>query len=146
MIELEVVTSIDREAIGARYFFLNNISIGRSLKCEVIIKDSKLTNVSLYMYISKDNKLFVKSHSDNKTYHVNTKKISGTKNINIGDQIQIGDTTLKIKNFVLAQEMHQDIDILFEKFKKQYPESIPLLKELQYELLFLQTVENKVVD
>lgn len=160
MLELEIINSPDKLQIGSTTFFSNEITIGKSKKCELTINDELIHQHHIKLSIV-EKKLFITaiigyesspiSSNDNVEMNepihflINKKKYSGKKMININDVIKLGNTEIITKAF--AEEKYLDFkEELTKNYKKIHDDNHyahNVLDALEKELLHLQIEANK---
>jgi len=149
MIELEFLQSPDEEILGPCLTHANSLIIGTSLDDDIIIFDQE---ISPHHYRLEVTEREISGDSRKFSFLCNSKKISGLVKHLAEDQITLGQTTFKIKNF----KYQEDPDSL-KSLQKQYqqtvqksPELAPILSALEQELLYLEHLHhqmpNKVVE
>lgn len=116
MINLKVLKSTDPNAEGTYEYQFDVLTLGRTEKNDLIIKDQLLPSIAL-MFIIEGNSLFVQTlHSDLFCF-INNKKMSGRKLLQAGDIVVLGSHSFEILGF---KKTDQTIDFgkLYENFMK----------------------------
>ncbi|MBF0297723.1 MAG: hypothetical protein HQK51_03330 [Oligoflexia bacterium] len=97
MIEINIISSPDEEAIGKYKYNKNFIKIGKS-SGDILITDPEIINSHLLLEISEEG-LMAKKNPKIANYLVNDKKTTGHKKIKFGDTIALGKTIIQILFF-----------------------------------------------
>ena len=131
MIYLEVEKSNDPLALGIYEFEFDQISIGRSIKNDLIFLDEELPrNFLLIKFVQ--GYLIVKNLTRLPFFFVNGKKVSGTLKINVNDTISFGQNQIRVIKFKLSNQPI-DFPVFYEKFHQEVP-------ELKFSLDFIEQV------
>lgn len=132
MIHLNVLTSIDPNAPGLYEFEYDVLSIGRSIKNDLILNEENVAKCALYLSI-ENNTLFIQTLSNSIFCLVNGKKISGKKRLDIGDKVEIGKSKIEIIQF---KKTNDDLNfgMLYENFLKKFPDHKYILEALDVEI------------
>lgn len=138
MIEIEILNSPDREALGIRKFNFDNIFLGQSNKNNMVIQDPKLGKCHLSIEIHSDG-ISCRSMAEN-IFFVEEKKMIGEKIFLPHSPIQIGDTIFKVLSFLKTPEIEAS-----QKFEENYsaimessPEIIDILDQLEDEIKIIE--------
>ena len=131
MIYLEVEKSNDSLTLGLYEFEFDQVSIGRSLKNDLIFLDQELPRNFLLIKFIQGN-LIVKNLTRLPFFFVNGKKVSGTLKINTDDTVSFGKNQIRIIKFKLSNQPI-DFPALYEKFDQEAP-------ELKFSLDFIEQV------
>ena len=92
MIKLEVIDSPDLLSLGVIELFFHHITIGRSLKNNIVFNDQSIQREHALLRISKRGLIIESQYS----FLLNDKKVSGTIVIKTNDTITIGASKFKI--------------------------------------------------
>ena len=138
MITIEITRSPDRDIINQFKYFRNEILIGSSESCDLVIKDSGISGTHFLMR-AKESGLFCRNYRENDFYLSNGKKISGSKMHKVDDVIEIGDTSIRIVAFELVtRDYKSEIRAKYEEIDIMMPETQGVLSELEKELIRLE--------
>jgi pSer/pThr/pTyr-binding forkhead associated (FHA) protein len=133
MIRFEVLESPSTDDIHEYAFYFPKFFIGRSKKCHFYLKDSYLEGIHMMVecrqggvQIKNVNALF---------YYINGKKIVGERLIQVGDIIEIGQTSVKLTVYS-ASTMNWPIKLeeKYDRFYEEASEYIELLEAVENEL------------
>lgn len=131
MIHIEVINSNDPLAVGVYDFEFNQITVGRSRKCDLIFNDSKLP--LQYLAIKTlQGQLVAQSKTREPFFFINGKKVSGTLKLKINDVIAFGSNEIRILDCRDSQEP-TDFSSAYDVFTKKSP-------ELKFALEFIEQV------
>lgn len=116
MINLKVLKSTDPNAEGTYEYQFDVLTLGRTEKNDLIIKDQLLPSIAL-MFIIEGNSLFVQTLHPDLFCFINNKKMSGRKLLQAGDIVVLGSHSFEILGF---KKTDQAIDFgkLYENFMK----------------------------
>lgn len=116
MINLKVLKSTDPNAEGTYEYQFDVLTLGRTEKNDLIIKDQLLPSIAL-MFIIEGNSLFVQTLHPDLFCFINNKKMSGRKLLQAGDIVVLGSHSFEILGF---KKTDQTIDFgkLYENFMK----------------------------
>lgn len=132
MIHLNILTSIDQNAPGLYEFEYDVLSIGRSLKNDLILIDEEIPKHAVFLVIEK-NSLFVQTISPSFFCLVNGKKLAGKKRLVLGDKLVLGRSTIEIKSFAKTASEFNFAE-LYQEFMKKYPQHKYILEALDSEI------------
>ena len=138
MLILEFTSSPDESILGDYLTHKKIFSIGRSRAVDVVILDPKLAKVELSVKLQHEG-IMIESKNE-EGFITNKKKILGGKIHAVGDEIQIGNTHFKIKEysppefFTYAEEIAKKI----EETIKQNDKLEEVFYFLEKELLSLE--------
>jgi pSer/pThr/pTyr-binding forkhead associated (FHA) protein len=140
MIHIEVLKSSIPDAIGLYEFEFDQLSVGRSKKCDLIFLDKGLPLEFLIIHYSSSH-LIVKSTTKDPAYYLNGKKVSGSLRIKPGDIISFGEQEIKI---VAAEKTKQDEDLsaVYEKFNQEAGELKFALEFIEETLVEMEEKQN----
>lgn len=138
MIEIEIVNSPDREALGIRKFYFDKIFLGLSNKNNLVIHDPKLGKCHLSIEIHP-NGISCRSVGEN-NFFIDEKKMLGEKKFLPHSAIQIGDTTFKVLTFFSTpkKEASQDFEDNYSTINESSPEIIDILDQLENEIKIIE--------
>ncbi len=136
MIHLNVTASHDVNAPGEYEFDFDVMSIGLSLRNDLIIKEKSLPQYAIILIVEKD-QLFLQTNTHDFFCHVNNTKLSGRKKLLIDDELRIGETIIKISNFKSTQPQ-ENFSLLYQKFIERFPKHQYLLDALNNEMEYLE--------
>jgi len=143
MIELKILNSCDHAVIGPYKSLKDVISIGRSFKNDIIIRDNELFPVHFYIKLSKDGLICWNAHEDG-DYLSNEKLYKGKKIHLKTDKLKIGTTLFEITDY--AMEEREDPDELLKKAylstMEKYPHQEEVIDEIENELSHLEDLIN----
>lgn len=116
MINLKVLKSTDPNAEGTYEYQFDVLTLGRTEKNDLIIKDQLLPSIAL-MFIIEGNSLFVQTLHPDLFCFINNKKMSGRKLLQAGDIVVLGSHSFEVLGF---KKTDQSIDFgkLYESFMK----------------------------
>ena len=132
MIQLTVIDSIDSNKCMQYTFYKNLIYIGSHPSCDLFFNDKLLSNIHIFIEII-DSKLLIHLDKSTEYIHVNGKKTTAHKTIQIGSSIVIGNNTFKIDNFLyeVQEDYKTKLNELTEKIINEDPDTLKILQELQ---------------
>jgi len=132
MIQLTVLDSINPNKCMQYTFYKNLIYIGSHPSCDLFFKDNLLSNIHIFIEVI-DSKLLIHLDKSTDYIHVDGKKTTAHKTINIGSQIIIGKNTFKIDNFLFEtkEDYKKKLNTLTENIINEDPETLKILQELQ---------------
>lgn len=103
---MEVLKSPDPDLIlGELKLFFEKIRIGRNVG-EILIDDKLLKSPHLILELN-DHGLFVEPTQQDLYYLVNHKRIKGRKFLGPGDILSIGESDIKITNYIFDKDLSQ---------------------------------------
>lgn len=141
MIELEITDSPDKDILGKRTYYFDQISIGSGLGSTAIISESKLEAIAIIMEVGE--KGVEVDVGEAEFYLSNGKKIYEGKLHKEGDIIVIGQTTIKVVSYSKTDMPRSDLESVYQKTIEEDPSREGLFNELKQELA---TVEKQLDD
>ena len=140
MIHFNIIQSPDTEVIGEIQVNYNSLTFGNNSKAHIYIEDVKMSAIHLRIFAKKD-KFFCSSEMAEAYFHINGKKIVGTKDIDKNDTIQIGDTKIKIIDLAVDPDFEiKKYDL--KEIHKNAPEVMPVIEDIQNEILYIDSLEE----
>ena len=137
MIELEFIDSPDKDVLGKRVIYFNEVSVGRSQANVIIVDDMGMKEQDIHLIVSESG-VFVENR-EAEHYFSNDKKISGKKLHVAGDRIRAGGTTLKILSFKAVKEDNEDYDSIYQREIQPVPYKDQLFHAIKREMDDLET-------
>lgn len=101
MIHLKIIDSQDLMAIGDYPIGLHHVVIGKNLGATIPINDPNIQRDHIIFRLNSSN-LVIQSKN---IFTLNNKNLIGTSNLQIGDEIKIGSTIIKVINFDLTKAL-----------------------------------------
>jgi pSer/pThr/pTyr-binding forkhead associated (FHA) protein len=143
MIKLNIIKSDIDEAIGEYDYQFDEVFIGRSKKCDIILPDKEIPLKYLSLTFKKSNLVIINAENS-PFYFVNGKKMSGLRKLKVGDRINFGPHEILIVDFFLSEKEDQidDLTPYLDEMNKTRPELKFLLDFLESEILKLEGNEN----
>lgn len=133
MIELEIIKSDDHEVIGIKKFNKNSIYLGKNAG-DILIESPDIINYHLFIEILEEqNILYCHPHQKCEYYLVNDKRCESPRKLNINDTITIGNTTLKISNFLFQKFdiLKNEVENELEKLIHNKSDLIEIIQEME---------------
>jgi len=137
MISIEFISGPDTTLLGLYQSNFNYLTIGTHKKNSIIIHDPNLLNYQFTLMI-RDDLLYIKSESDKAYFLVSGKKFYGKKNLRSDDLLKVGETTIKIISFKYSTIVGKSLTQRFKEATNNKPELVPLLENLEAELVDLE--------
>ena len=137
VVELEFLNSPDRDVLGKRVIYFDEISLGRSRANMVIVDDPGVEKKDIRLSVTESG-VFVEN-CESAYYFSNDKKVSGKKLHSQGDSIRVGNTTLKILSFKPADFHRPDYDSLYQEQIQPVPYKDQLFDAIKQEMDDLET-------
>ncbi|MBI2521615.1 MAG: hypothetical protein HYV97_14460 [Bdellovibrio sp.] len=134
MLTLEFTSSPDESILGEYVTYRKSLILGRSRAADIVILDKKILKTELIIHLQREG-IMVESKNVN-GFITNTKKILGAKIHHKDDEIHIGDTHFKFKEyqppqfFTYAEEIAKKIEETIKKDAKYEEVFYFLEKEL----------------
>jgi hypothetical protein len=143
MIELNFLESCDHAIIGTYKSLKDTISIGSSLKNDIIIKDRELFPIHFYIQISKDGLICWNAHEDG-DYYSNDKLYKGRKIHLKNEKIRIGSSLFEIMEYSLEEKENPEelLKSSYEKTIEKYPQQEDVIDEIENEMGHLEDLIN----
>lgn len=132
MIQLTVLDSIEKDKCIQYTFYKNLIYIGSHSSCDFFINDSSLSKIHIFIEIV-NSKLLIHLDKTVKSIHVDGKRTTAHKYINIGSKIQIGSTTFRIDSYLAEsrEDIKENLNKLTENIINNEPDLLKILQDLQ---------------
>lgn len=124
MIEVEIVSSPDKEALGKRTFFFDKITIGRKIKDTLIILDPELKDKEILLRVASEGVELQEGKE---------KSLYGE-----GEILKVGTSQIKILSCKKTNNLRKDIAESYREVLKKHPEWEDLFKSLEGELINLE--------
>jgi hypothetical protein len=144
--KINFIQSTDTAILGEYTTFKSKITLGRSLKNDIITRDTGLLPFHLYFEVSKEG-IIVSGCDKSTSYSTNDKVFCGQKLHVIGDVIQVSKTVIEIKDFKL--ETMADLNLLaresYQEISRKYPEQESIIDEIEKELEHLESLKKSGV-
>lgn len=137
MINLKILKSTDHNAEGTYQYQFDVLTIGRTEKNDLIIKDQNIPSIALMLIIDGES-LFLQTLQPELFCYINNKKISGKKLLQKGDHIVIAGHAIEIIDFKKTDSA-VDFGKLYESFMKQHPDQQYILDILDREIQNLES-------
>lgn len=134
MIQIEIINSLDNDAINIYEYFLDELTIGKSAS-DIIIFDETLKKCHLKLFIKNDQLFGIVSKNEGAN-KLNYKKVTGQFSLNIGDIISIEKNDIKILSFKneVIPDYKQLIKNKIDELTEREDPIIDLLKNLRKEI------------
>ena len=143
MIHIEIIDSPDIDSIGKYKFETNQISLGQHRTNNLPIFDKSIGQKAIKILI-KENKLFIYSKSEKIPILVNNVKFQGSKNLNTGSQVFIGNTQIKIHEFKNDPELITELESFVINTKESIAQSGPgnysIIEEIEQSLAEIENL------
>ena len=141
MIELEFSRSKDPDIFGLFRSYKQNMLLGSSLSCDIIIEDRDILPAHL-IFKSVTAGVLIESTSKEAIYFTNGKKVLGTKLHRTGDNIRIGGTEFIIKSYIFEPPVDYRAEMA-DKLEKlrQSPDGV-ILEDIEKEILWIEREIN----
>jgi hypothetical protein len=136
MIKIQIINSPDQETDSIYIFHKNEIQIGRSKNCDLIIHDPSIEHKHLQLAFI-ENILIAKPIKSTFNYYLNSKKCFGARRVNVGDSLAAGQSVFK----VLESSKADDIG-----YKKLAEERLQTLVDKKSDLVeLLELLQNEIL-
>ena len=132
MIELECIESPDKDVLGKKMIYFDQITIGRSRTNVVIVEDHDMEARDVRLSVVESG-VFVENR-ESEHYFSNDKKISGKKLHSQGDRFRVGATTFKIMSFKQTNTGEEDYDSIYQRQIQQVPHKEQLFHAIKQEM------------
>ena len=119
MLELEFIDSPDKDVLGKRVLYFDDISMGRSRSNVIIVDDPDMEPRDVRLSVVESGVFVENVESD--CYFSNDKKVFGKKFHSQGAQVRVGNTTFKIVSFKKLEPKMEDYDLIYERDIQPHP-------------------------
>lgn len=143
MVCFDIIKSPDVDSLGKFETFRARFFIGSSRSADLVIDDPEIAPLHLELFFTERG-LHIKNSKEGGFYHVGGKKISGERIFGIGEEIRIGQTTLRIMGLDLPdyiKEKRTSAD-LYLKASEENPPLYQLLTTIEEEIEELKRREH----
>ena len=143
MIELNFKESCDHAILGTYKSFKDVISLGSSLKNDIIIKDRELFPIHFYIKLSKDGLICWNAQEDG-NYYSNEKLYRGKKIHLKNEHIKIGSTLFEIIEFAVEEKEDPEelLKSAYQTTMEKYSQQEEVIDEIENELGHLEDLIN----
>lgn len=143
MIKLEILDSPDLLSIGTIDINFHHVTIGKSLKNNLIFNDPEINKEHALLRLSKRGLIFECSSE----FLLNDKRVSGTVLIKENDNIVIGSTKFRVSQYDIstlldANEYYKYI----EGLEVSDPELANLISALEEEFIYQASKDSNVLE
>ena len=141
MIELEFIESPDKDVVGKKILFFDEITIGKRYANNILVSDPGIIGDALSLQVTEKGVRI--KNLDAPCFFMNKIKVSGTKLYKKGlkerPEIRIGDTVFTIISFKPTAPKIPELDVLYQKEVASHPHKKRLFSALEDELTRLET-------
>jgi len=143
MIEINFIESCDHAILGPYISFKDVISIGRSLKNDIIIRDQELFPVHLFIELTS-NGLLIWNANEEGDYLSNEKLYKGKKIHGKNDKIKVATSLFEIIDFAVEEKENPDelLKSAYPETVEKYPHQAEVIDEIENEMSHLEDLIN----
>ncbi len=139
MIHLKFIKSPDENVLGDFQIAYTTLVVSNRSGADLLLSDSQLKSSVVFRAVNEGLKITYDDY-----YHVNGKKISGSKILKTGDSLRIGKTEISVIASLPAPAHHQRniIEALEERVRNE-PDISELVVELEKELIRIEQDKHR---
>jgi hypothetical protein len=142
MLSFNILYSEDQSISPEFISYFDRFIIGSSKRADIIIDDELISPLHLKLEV-KDSSLICKSYDNENSFKVNGKKYTGSKVIQINDEIVMGNTSIKITNFSKMEIVPNDnLEEVYSEAIEKIPALDNIISELEKEIILLERNNN----
>jgi len=144
MIELKFLESSDHAILSTYKTLKDFLSLGRSLKNDIIINDSELFLIHFYIELTKDGLMCWNANEDG-DYFSNEKLYKGKKIHLKNEKIRIGSTLFEIIDYAIEEKQDPEelLKSSYGSTMEKYPQQEEIIDEIENEIGHLEDLINK---